>query len=170
MSGGLDDLVTGAASALMAATAATHVTISDRVVADLVSHFGVDFGFLRHNDHTIHATILVAEYPRRENVPDPDPIGVVYFDGADSIFAMAENLKAPDVVRPAAANDDYQRRVEEGSAIPQTSLACVPLLSGDITTGTLGFVKIGDREWLPEELNALKAIASLFAGAVPRRT
>jgi diguanylate cyclase (GGDEF)-like protein len=163
MSGGLDDLVTGAASALMAATAATHVTISDRVVADLVSHFGVDFGFLRHNDHTIHATILVAEYPRRENVPDPDPIGVVYFDGADSIFAMAENLKAPDVVRPAAANDDYQRRVEEGSAIPQTSLACVPLLSGDITTGTLGFVKIGDREWLPEELNALKAIASLFA-------
>jgi diguanylate cyclase (GGDEF)-like protein len=163
MSGGLDDLVTGAASALMAATAATHVTISDRVVADLVSHFGVDFGFLRYNDHTIHATILVAEYPRRENVPDPDPIGVVYFDGADSIFAMAENLKAPDVVRPAAANEDYQRRVEEGSAIPQTSLACVPLLSGDITTGTLGFVKIGDREWLPEELNALKAIASLFA-------
>jgi len=163
MSGGLDDLVTGAASALMAATAGTHVTISDRVVADLVSHFGVDFGFLRHNDHTIRATLLIAEYPRRENVPDPDPIGVVYFDGADSIFAMAENLKVPDVVRPAAANEDYQRRVEEGSAIPQTSLACVPLLSGDMTTGTLGFVKVGDREWLPEELNALKAIASLFA-------
>jgi diguanylate cyclase len=163
MSGGLDDLVTGAASALMAATAATHVTISDRVIADLVGHFGVDFGFLRHNDHTIHATILVAEYPRRENVPDPDPIGVVYFTGADSIFAMAENLKEADVVRPEAANEDYQRRVEEGSAIPQTSLACVPLLSGDITTGTLGFVKIGDRAWLPEELNALKAIASLFA-------
>jgi diguanylate cyclase (GGDEF)-like protein len=163
MSGGLDDLVTGAASALMAATAATHVSISDRVIADLVSHFGVDFGFLRHNDHTIHATILVAEYPRRENVPDPDPIGVVSFAGADSIFAMAENLKEADVVRPEAANEDYQRRVEEGSAIPQTSLACMPLLSGDITTGTLGFVKIGDREWLPEELNALKAIASLFA-------
>ena len=37
------------------------------------------------------------------------------------------------------------------------------MLSGDITTGVLGFVKIGDREWTPEELNALKAIASLFA-------
>ncbi len=163
MSGGLDDLVTGAAATLMAATAASHVTISEHVIADLVSHFGVDFGFLRHNDHTIHATVLVAEYPVRENVPDPDPIGLVYFAGADSIFALAENLKLPDVVRPAVANEDYQRRVEEGSAIPQTSLACVPLLSGDITTGTLGFVKIGDREWLPEELNALKAIASLFA-------
>jgi diguanylate cyclase (GGDEF)-like protein len=163
MSGGLDDLVTGAASALMAATAATHVAISDRVVADLVGHFGVDFGFLRHNDHTIRATILVAEYPRRENVPDPDPIGVVYFEGADSIFAMAEHQKEVFVLRPDTGNEDYQRRVEEGSAIPQTSLACVPLLSGDVTTGILGFVKIGDREWLPEELNALKAIASLFA-------
>lgn len=163
MSGGLDDLVTGAASALMAATASNHVTISERVIADLVGHFGVDFGFLRHNDHTIHATVLVAEWPVRANVPDPDPIGVVYFTGADSIFAMAENLKVPDVVRPEAANDDYQRLVEEGRAIPQTSLACVPLLSGDVTTGTLGFVKVGDREWLPEELNALKAIATLFA-------
>ena len=34
---------------------------------------------------------------------------------------------------------------------------------GDVTTGTLGFVKFGDREWLPEELNALQAIATLFA-------
>lgn len=42
-------------------------------------------------------------------------------------------------------------------------MACVPLLSGDVTTGVLGFVKYGDRDWSPEELNALKAIASLFA-------
>jgi diguanylate cyclase len=163
MSGGLDNLVTGAAAKLMAATAVDHAAISERVVSDLVAAFGVDFGFLRHNDHTIHATILVAEWPVRENVPDPDPIGVVYFAEADSIFAMAENLKEPDVVRPDAANEDYQRLVEEGRAIPQTSLACVPLLSGDITTGILGFVKIGDREWLPEEINALQAIASLLA-------
>ena len=95
--------------------------------------------------------------------PTPDPIGVVYFAEADSIFAMAENLKDTFVMRPEVANEDYQRRVEEGRAIPQTSLACVPLLSGDITTGILGFVKIGDREWLPEELSALKAIASLLA-------
>ncbi len=48
-------------------------------------------------------------------------------------------------------------------ASPPVSLACVPLLSGDLTTGTLGFVKYGDRDWLPEELNALQAIATLFA-------
>ncbi len=37
------------------------------------------------------------------------------------------------------------------------------MLSGDVTTGCLGFIKFGDREWTPAELNALKAIASLFA-------
>jgi diguanylate cyclase len=163
MSGSLDDLVTAAAAELMAATARNSAAISQRVLRDLVSHFGVDWGFLRHNDHTIHATVLVAEWPPRDNVPDPDPIGVVYFAGADSVFALIENHKVPYVLRPEPENADYQRYIEEGTGVSATSLAAVPLLSGDLTTGTLGFVKFGDREWLPEELNALQAIATLFA-------
>jgi diguanylate cyclase len=163
MSGSLDDLVTAAAAELMAATARNSAAISQRVLHELVSHFGVDWGFLRHNDHTIHATVLIAEWPPRENVPDPDPIGVVYFADADSVFALIENYKEPYVLRPEAANADYQRYIEEGTGVPATSLAAVPLLSGDLTTGTLGFVKFGDRDWQPEELNALKAIATLFA-------
>jgi diguanylate cyclase len=163
MSSGLDDLVTAVAAKLMAATAADHAAISEQVVADTVSQFGVDFGFLRHNDHTIHATVLVALWPPRPFVPDPDPIGVVYFADADPVFAQAENLKVPDVLRPAPANEEYQRNIEAGTGIPNSTIACVPLLSGSVTTGTLGFVKIGDREWLPEELNALQAIATLFA-------
>ena len=47
--------------------------------------------------------------------------------------------------------------------MPATSMTAAPLLSGDITTGALGFVKFGDREWTAEELNAVEAIASLFA-------
>lgn len=163
MPGSLDDLVTGAAAELMAATAANHVAASERVLAELVTHFGVDFGFLRHNDHTIRATVLVASWPPRENVPDPDPIGVVYFAGADSVFARAETMKEPDVLRPEPANADYQQNIEGATGVPASSLACVPLLSGDLTTGILGFVKFGDREWLLEELNALQAIATLFA-------
>ncbi len=159
----LDEVVTAAAAKLMAATAGNSAAISERVLADLVGHFGVDFGFLRHNDHTIHATVLVASWPPRENVPDPDPIGVVYFADADSVFARAEHLKVPDVLRPEPANADYQHNIEEGTGVPASSLACVPLLSGDVTTGILGFVKFGDREWLSEELNALQAIATLFA-------
>jgi diguanylate cyclase (GGDEF)-like protein len=161
MSGTLDYLVTGAAAELMAATAADSATISQRLLGKLVHELGVDFSFLRHNDHTIHATVLVADWPPRN--ADPDPIGVVYFADADSVFAQAEHLKAPQVVRPAPANADYQRNIDEGTGWGAVSLAAVPLLSGDVTTGTLAFGKVGDREWLPEELNALQAIAALFA-------
>jgi diguanylate cyclase len=168
MSDSLDHLVTAAAAKLMAATAENHARVSEQVVGDLVSHFGVDTGFLRHNDHTIHATVLVAEWPPRPEIPDPDPIGVIYFADADPVFAVAENLKEPGVLRPELANADYQRNVEDSSGIPAVSLSCVPLLSGDLTTGTLGFVKFGDRDWLPKELNALQAIATLFAQAQAR--
>lgn len=161
MSGTLDYLVTAAAARLMAATASNSAQISERVLEDLVSHFGVNFGFLRHNDHTIHATVLIAEWPPRN--ADPDPIGVIYFADADSVFARTETLKEPDVVRPEPANADYQRNIEDGTGVPAVSLAAVPLLSGEVTTGTLGFVKFGDREWISEELNALQAIAALFA-------
>jgi diguanylate cyclase len=163
MSGGLDDLVTGAAAALMAATAANHVAVSERVLHELADHFGVDFAALRHTDHKIRATILIASWPPRWDVPDPDPIGVVYFAEADSVFALIENYTAPYVLRPEPENSDYQRGIEAGTGVPQTSLAAVPLLSGELTTGTLLFVKFGDREWLPNELNALQAIATLFA-------
>jgi diguanylate cyclase len=161
MSGTLDYLVTAAAAELMAATAADSAAISERVLGNLVRDLGVDFSFLRHNDHTIRATILIAEFPPRN--ADPDPIGVVYFADADSIFARTEHLKVPDVLRPEPDNADYQHHIEEGTGAPAVSLAAVPLLSGDLTTGTLAFGKLGDREWLPEELNALQAIAALFA-------
>jgi diguanylate cyclase (GGDEF)-like protein len=159
----LDLVVTAVATQLMAVNAATSVEVSQQVLGDLVAHFDVDVSFLRHNDHNIHATRLVAEWPPRPDVPDPDPLAVVYFADADPVFALAEHLKEPAVFRPEPATDDYQRRIQETRHIPVTSMACVPLLSGDVTTGVLGFVKFGDRDWLPEELNALKAIASLFA-------
>jgi diguanylate cyclase (GGDEF)-like protein len=159
----LDLVVTAVATELMAVDAATSVEVSRQVLGDLVDHFDVDVSFLRHNDHRMHATKLVAEWPPRPDVPDPDPLAVVYFADADPVFALAEHLKQPAVFRPEPATDDYQRRIQETRYVPATSMACVPLLSGDVTTGVLGFVKYGDRDWSPEELNALKAIASLFA-------
>jgi diguanylate cyclase (GGDEF)-like protein len=159
----LDLVVTAVATKLMAVNAATSVAVSQQVLGELVAHFNVDASFLRHNDHDIHATKLVADWPPRADTPEPDPLAVVYFADADPVFALAEHLKEPAVFRPEPATDDYQRRINETRHIPAISMACVPLLSGDVTTGVLGFVKYGDRDWLPAELNALKAIASLFA-------
>ena len=159
----LDLVVTSVATQLMAANGATSVVVSQQVMADLTTYFGVDVSFLRYNDHTIRASRLVAEWPVRPDVPDPDPLGLVYFADADPVFAESEHGKKPMVFRPEPATDDYQRRIEEGRAIPATSMAAAPLVSGELTTGVLGFVKYGDREWRPDELNALEAIASLFA-------
>lgn len=147
----------------MAANAETSAQLSTDVLAHLVEYLGVDVSFLRYNDHEIRATTLIAEWPPRPFIPDPDPIGVVYFADADPVFAMAEHAKEPVVIRPTPATDDYQKTIEEGSGVVATSGAFVPLLSGEVTTGAMGFIKFGDREWTSEELNALKAIASLFS-------
>jgi diguanylate cyclase (GGDEF)-like protein len=162
MTRGLDQVVTAVAAELMGATAANAVAVSERVLHDLVDHFGVDVSFLRHNDHAIRATVLIAQWPpATEDLMQA--IGVVYFADADPVFALAEQQKEPLVFRPEPATEDYQKTIEEGTTVPAVSMACVPLLSGDLTTGVLGFIKYGDREWTEPELNALKAIAALFA-------
>ena len=161
---GLDVVVTAAASKLMAANAGTSARISQQVLADLVAHFDVDVSFLRYNDHAIGASTLVAEWPPRAVVPDPDPLAVVYFADADPVFAQCEHAKEPAVFRPRPGTEDYQRLlVDAGSGAPASSTAAVPLISGEITTGTLGFVRFGDRRWQHDELNALTVVASLLA-------
>jgi diguanylate cyclase (GGDEF)-like protein len=159
----LDVVVTEVATRLIGATSATQPRLAQEVLAELVDVFDVDVSFLRHNDHAIRATKLIAEWPVRPDIPDPDPLGIVFFADADPIFAAAEHGKEPLILRPDPISDDYQRRVEEGTGVPAISMASVPLISGDVTTGALGFVKFGDKAWLPQEINALKVIASLFA-------
>jgi diguanylate cyclase (GGDEF)-like protein len=157
----LDRLVTKVATRLMAANAATSVRVSTEILGVLVAYFDVDVSFLRHNDHAIRASILVAEWPLRTDVPQSDPLAVVYFADADPVFALAEHGKSVLVFRPD--DEDYQRTIAEGRNVPQTSMAAAPLVAGEVTTGVLGFVRFGDRDWHTEELNALEAIASLFA-------
>lgn len=159
----LDDLVIRVASRLMAADAQSAITATESVLELLVGYFDVDFSYLRHTDQEIRATVLIAEWPPRTAVPSPDPLGVVYFAEADSVFKEIEHAVEPLIVRPEMSTADYQERVEMASGIPQISMAAVPLVSGNVPTGLLGLVKTGDRAWSPDEINALKAIAALFA-------
>jgi diguanylate cyclase (GGDEF)-like protein len=158
----LEDLVTSVATDLMAVTTSTMQSASKDLLHRLVDYFEVDLSFLRRNDHELGATVLVAEWPPRPDIPDPDPLGVIMFAGADPTFAALEHLSSIMVARPTV-DDEYQNRVREGSGIQGVSLATVPLMSGDSTTGTIGFIKFGDREWLPDEINALRAVAALLA-------
>lgn len=166
----LEELVTQVAADLMGVTALTLHSATEKLLQQLVDYFGVDNSFLRRNDHLMGATILVAEWPPRLDVPDPDPIGVVFFRDADPTFAASERLRTVFIQRPGALgqdsidDSDYQERVRRASGVQGgVSLAVVPLLGPQETMGVLGFVKYGDREWTEAEINALRAVAGLLA-------
>jgi diguanylate cyclase (GGDEF)-like protein len=159
---GLDELVTEVAGELMGVTAQTVESVRLAVTHRLADFLGVDTAFLRHNDHGIRASRLVAEWPPRPFIPTPDPLGIVSFDSGDPTFDLLEFLSEPLIRRPDPARADYQKRVQDASGQGEVSMACVPLIDGAVTIGVLGFVNFRDREWLPAEINALNAIASLM--------
>jgi hypothetical protein len=66
------NLVASVAERLMEATASTVAPVSEEVLAQLVEHYNADASFLRHNDHGLRASVLVAERPpRRRSSPRP---------------------------------------------------------------------------------------------------
>ncbi|CAM4251397.1 bifunctional diguanylate cyclase/phosphodiesterase [Nocardia ninae] len=159
----LDSLVTQVASELMGVDATTMAEATERVLAQLVEYFDVDFSYVRHTDRERRASVLIAEWPHRPQVPDPDPLEVVYFEGADPVFRAFEHGTEPMIARPTPEFADYQETMRRASGIPVVTTAAVPLLSRGESTGVLGFIKTGDRQWSTRELNVLKAIAALFA-------
>ncbi|GAA4880089.1 putative bifunctional diguanylate cyclase/phosphodiesterase [Actinomycetospora straminea] len=158
----LDELVTRVATTLMGVDSTTLRTASEEVLQVLVSYFEVDLSFLRFHDAARRATVLIAEWPPREVVPDPDPLGVIFFESADPSFAATEHLVDVYAVRPSDS-EGYQERVRQGSGVDATSAVSIPLRSGGSTTGIFGFVKYGDRGWSAEETRALRTIATLIA-------
>ncbi|SEF15918.1 putative bifunctional diguanylate cyclase/phosphodiesterase [Jiangella alba] len=160
--GRLDALVTYVAAELMGVTARDLAETLFRVISELGRYFGADTCFLRHNDPGLQASVLVDEWPRRVDVPDPDPLGIVPWDTDDPIFSMVRDQREPFITRPADGQLGYQERVRAGSGVPEVSLATVPLIHDDTTRGVLGLIHFGDRIWTRPEVRALRAIASLL--------
>lgn len=160
--GRLDALVTYVATEFMGVSTTDLAETRHRVLGELGRYFGADTCLLRHNDPERRASILIDEWPRREVIPDPDPLGVVPWDTDDPIFAMIKDLREPFILRPSDGQSSYQQRVEAGSGVPQVSMATVPLIEGESTRGVLGLIHFGDRIWTRAEVRALRAIASLL--------
>ncbi len=156
------------ATSLMTVSPASLVETCELVLQRMVSYFDVKLGYVRRNDHELGATLLLAEWPARADVPDPDPLGVVFFADADPVFAAVETLTEVLIARPLAEDQAYQQRVQDGSGISAVSSVTVPMLRGGVTTGVLGLIEYGDREWVPAEVTALTAITGLLAQALSR--
>jgi diguanylate cyclase (GGDEF)-like protein len=164
---GLDAVVTRIAVRLMSASSASLGESLDWALRLLNEFFEVDTSFVRRTDFTREMSVLVAEWPPRSNVPDPDPLGEVLY-GADPIFDAVRDLKEPFVMRPSGSPDAYQDRVEQGAGVSGVSMAMVPLIQQLDTVGVLGFVKFGDRSWDVAETNGLQAVASLIVNLQSR--
>ena len=156
-------LVASVAGQLLEATATSATGVSEQVLARLVEHFNLDFCFLRHSDHAIRASCLVAEWPPRPDVPDPDPLAVVHFGSSDPVFSLGDYGKEPIVIEPDRVERAYDHWIAGRRQAAWPLVAVAPLLSGEVTTGVLGVVKYGRRKWKPEVIPTLKAVASLFA-------
>jgi predicted signal transduction protein with EAL and GGDEF domain len=166
----LDLVVTSVAAQLMEVTASTATEVSQKVLAQLVEQFDVDASFLRHRDEISRASVLVAEWPARIEVPDSDPTAVVHYTGADSLLTRCEQGRKPIVISPDLPHRSWWRWLGGPKAPTAPSVAAAPLVSGEVTTGVLGFVKFGARKWKQAEINALEAVAALFAQLQARIT
>jgi diguanylate cyclase (GGDEF)-like protein len=165
------NLVTIVAAQLMETTASTVADVNEQVLAKLVENLDIDAAFLRHNDHKIRVSRLVATWPPRRDDSGPDPHMVAHFSSADPVLALCEHAKELVVIRPEPNDPTYARWVAgsyhrwglDPSKITSPSAAAAPLISGGVTTGQLTCLKFRRKRWRSDELNTIQTIASLLA-------
>lgn len=169
----LDELVTRVAERLMSTSADTRSEVLTWVTQQLAEFLGADVAFLRRNDLVRGLSILEAEWPKRENIPDPDPLGEVRFD-SDPIFMATRDLRQPYLTGLPDTTEEYLERINEASSSHVNELlvpvggAAVPLLLADSTWGVLGFIHFELHAWVPAEINALQAVASMLVNLQAR--
>ncbi|MGH9044875.1 MAG: putative bifunctional diguanylate cyclase/phosphodiesterase [Acidimicrobiales bacterium] len=159
--GDLDDLVIEVATRLMSASAETYASTLEWALTKLADFLHADAAFIRKHDRAQNASILVANYPPRDFIPDPDPLAVVPFD-SDPVFAALKDLKKPFVSRKSKIADEYSDRVKVQAGIADFSGAAVPLLKQGVTDGCIGFLQFYDAQWTQLQINALQAVAAML--------
>src|ERR1039458_92552 len=108
----LDELVAQVAEKLMPASATNRKEVLDWVCEVLAEFLNADVAFIRRHDHARGLTILESEWPPRDDIPDPDPLGEIPYD-ADPIFIAMWDLRAPYLTGTEDLTDDYRDRTLE---------------------------------------------------------
>jgi diguanylate cyclase len=172
------NLVSRVATRLMETTASSVAQVNEQVLGELVAHLDIDCAFLRHNDHKIRVSRLVAIWPPRRDRSIPDPAAVAHFSSADPVLALCEHGKKLKIVRPEPSDATVARWVAaaqerwgvDAVKLTSPSVVAAPLISGGVTTGQLTCVKFRKKKWRSEELNAIQTVASLLAQLQARMT
>jgi diguanylate cyclase (GGDEF)-like protein len=157
----LDELVAQVAERLMSTSAENRQETLDWVCQKLAEFLVADVAFIRRNDLNRELSILEAEYPIRLDKPDPDPLGEVAFN-VDPLFMATRDMRAPYLTGVEDVTDEYKVRAKDATGVTPAAGAAVPLLLGDSTWGVLGFLHFNLHDWVPAEVNALQAVASML--------
>src|ERR1019366_284453 len=80
----------------------------------------------------------------------------------DPIFRATKDLREPYLPGVQDATEEVLDRVEKGSGETLFAGGAGPLLLRDSTWGVLGFIHFELRKWVPAEINALQAVASML--------
>jgi diguanylate cyclase len=172
------NLVTRVATRLMETTASTVAEVNEQVLAELVEHLDIDCALLRHNDHKIRVSKLVAIWPPRRDPSVPDSSAIAHFSSADPVLSLCEHGKKLTIVRPDPSDPIFtrwkasaqERWGVDPDKVTAPSVVAAPLISGGITTGLLTCGKFKKKKWRTEELNAIQTVASLLAQLQARIT
>ena len=157
----LDELVAQVAGRLMSASADNRQETLDWVCQVLAEFLAADVAFIRRNDLKRELSILEAEYPIRLDKPIPDPLGEVGFD-VDPLFMATRDMRAPYLTGGDDVTDEYRDRAKDAAGVVPAAGAAVPLLLDDSTWGILGFLHFNLHDWIPAEVQALQAVASML--------
>jgi diguanylate cyclase (GGDEF)-like protein len=157
----LDELVAQVAERLMSADADTHQEVLNWTTMVMAEFLGADVAFIRRNDHVRGLSMLAAEYPLRQDIPDPDPLDCVPFD-SDPIFLASRDLRTPYLTAEHDIDEVYHDRVSQITEKVASAGAAVPLLLDNATWGILAFIHFNKKAWSTPEINSLQAVASLL--------
>ena len=156
----LDELVSKVAERLMSASSNNRQEVLNWTARELCEFLATDVAFIRRNDHLRGLSIMEAEWPVRDDIPDPDPLGEVPFD-SDPIFAAMRDLRGP-YLPGADSTEEYLANIDASTGVDDVYGAAVPLLMHDKTWGILGFLHFNRHTWVQAEINALQAVASML--------
>ena len=156
----LDSLVIDVATGLMGVGINEVEEAMQKALASIRAFFGVDIVFLRRFDFERWLTVLVAEEPKRDVVPDPDPLAEISLD--DPAAMGSHERTEPFIIYPEMSAE-YDELVESATDQNAVTVAQVPLLKGAKPIGGLGIIHYGMRPWQDREISAITAIATIVA-------
>ena len=161
-----EQLLTEVASRLVTITAASAATDFEAILDQLIAYLRADTAFIRRHDLKSRRTALISHRwsPESDSNHGERTIGAdtdLSFD-EDPLLAVTEGQTVPLITHSRAADVTDSFPGSSNSSGPGRTLATVPVVSGGVTVGVIGFTHTGFARWTDEHVQAVSSVATLL--------